>query len=303
MGKLSKNDNKKCIRYNECSKFSHSSSSRNHILNQNPNDFGFLYYNKSGGYSLIGGTCKYEFDKYSYYDGTNGIIEYLCDDYGHQYDFSSGSYRLIDLYKLIHESDYKSIDLNPTDTIINNCGNWPRIGGSKNTFGGGVNLTYYPTSSDDIYIYLTNGPVDNIDDWSHYDMTHPWVLGGYNGDCMALKNNILRVYSTGNTYDHKNTGGNVNIHIPFNNIGRNSSSRNYSIFYGLNTWVYLYSSNHMFKSTATVQTFNDAHPAKPAMTTYQFGQMTDNIGHSVIGFPIITYAGGAFMVNYYTIRA
>ena len=80
MGKLLKNANKKCIRYNECSKFSHSSSS-NYILNQNPNDFGFLYYNKSGGYSLIGGTCKYEFDKYSYYDGTNGIIEYLCDDY------------------------------------------------------------------------------------------------------------------------------------------------------------------------------------------------------------------------------
>lgn len=276
-------------------------------MNQNPNDFGFLYYYQSGGYSAIAGTCIYDFDKYSNYNKRDGIIDYLWDDYGNQYDFSSGSYRSVGSNKLIHESDYKSINLNPTSTgsvsrIDNNCSNWPKKGGSANSFGGGVNLTYRPTSSDHIYIYLTNGPL-SIGDFDHYDMTDPYVLGGDTGNSVALQNNILRVYSTGNTMDYRNTNREVSIHIPFNCIGRSSDSGYYSIFYGLNTWLYLYSSKSHFQGKkARVITFN-SHTPGGATALYSFGAMTNNIGYNVIGFPIFKKGdAGSYMVNYYLIN-
>ena len=130
MGKLYTNNKGKCERYNELDTFNHNIGS-DYILNQNPNDFGFLYYYKSGAYSQIIAKLIYDFDKYSNYNKRDGIIDYLCDDYGNQYDFSSGSYRSVGSNKLIHESDYKSINLNPSSTgsvstIDNNCGNWPK---------------------------------------------------------------------------------------------------------------------------------------------------------------------------------
>ena len=301
MGQLLKNNSKKCERYNERPKFNHKIGSP-YVMNQNPNDFGFLYYNQSNSYSLIEGTCVYDFDKYSEYDDIRGTITYLCDNYGSQYDFSSGSYRSIGSNKLIHESDYKSINLNPTSRILNNCGGWPKVGGSANSFGGGVNLTYRPTSSDYIYIYLTNGPLD-VDVFSHYDMTDPYFLGGDPGDSVALQNDILRVYSTENTDHYRNTNREVSIHIPFNCIGRSSESGYYSIFYGVNTWLYLYSSAHNFQGrNAQVTRFNNSNPAG-AIANYKFGAMTDNIGNNVIGFPIFTYVdAGRYRVNYYTIN-
>lgn len=307
MGKLLKNNNKKCERYNEDQTFSHYISS-DYIANQNTNDFGFFYYNQSGGYSLIAPTLIYDFDKYSYYYGTNGTITYLCDDYGNQYNFNgSGNYRSVGSDKLIHESDYKSINLNPTSStsvrvINNNCGSWPKKGGSTNSFGGGVNLSYRPTSSDYIYIYLTNGPL-NTDVFSHHDMTDPYVLGGDPGNSVALENNILRVYSTGNTMNYRNTNGYVNIHIPFNCIGRSSESGDYSIFYGLNTWLYLYSSASQFQGKkAQVIMYNSRAP-RGTRTIYNFGAITDNIGPNVIGFPIFKAEdAGSYMVNYYTIN-
>ena len=297
---------KKCIRYNEDQTFSHYISS-DYIANQNTNDFGFLYYNQSGGYSPIASTLIYDFDKYSYYDKTNGTITYLCDDYGNQYNFNgSGNYRSVGSDKLIHESDYKSINLNPTSTgsvssFLNNCGSWPKKGGSTNSFGGGVNLSYRPTSSDHIYIYLTNGPL-SVGDFNHYDMTDHYVLGGDTGNSVALENNILRVYSTDNTINHRNTNGYVNIHIPFNCIGRSSDSRYYSIFYGVKTWLYLYSSASQFQGKrAQVITYN-SRALRGTTTIYNFGAMTDNIGSNVIGFPIFKAAdAGSYMVNYYTI--
>lgn len=157
MGKLFTNNKGKCERYNEQDTFNHNIGS-NTVLNQNQHDFGFLYYYKSNSYNPIIATLIYDFDKYSYYKGRDGIIDYLCDNYGNQYDFSSGSYRSVGSGKLIHESDYKSINLNPTSSssvrvINNNCGSWPKKNGSTNSFGGGVNLSYRPTSSDHIYIF------------------------------------------------------------------------------------------------------------------------------------------------------
>ena len=104
MGKLLKNNSKKCERYNERPKFNHKIGSP-YVMNQNPNDFGFLYYYKSNSYDKIIATLIYDFDKYSEYDDIRGTITYLCDNYGSQYDFSSGSYRSIGRNKLIHESD------------------------------------------------------------------------------------------------------------------------------------------------------------------------------------------------------
>ena len=296
---------KKCIRYNEDQTFSHYISS-DYIANQNTNDFGFLYYYKSNSYNNISPTLIYDFDKYSYYDKTNGTIKYLCDDYGNQYDFSSGSYRSVGSSKLIHESDYKSINLNPTSTgsvstFHNNCGSWPRKGGSTNSFGGGVNLSYKPTSSDHIYIYLTNGPL-SVGDFSHYDMTDHYVLGGNLGNSVALENNILRVYSTGDTNNYRNTDRYVNIHIPFNCIGRSTDSRYYSIFYGVNTWLYLYSSASQFRGKKAQVTTYNSRAQGGTHAIYSFGAMTDNIGYNVIGFPIFKKGdAGSYIVNYYTI--
>ena len=305
MGKLFTNNKGKCERYDEQGTFNHNIGSY-YILNQNQNDFGFLYYYKSNSYNEIIATLIYDFDKYSYYDGRSGVINYLCDDYGNQYDFSSGSYRSVGSSKLIHESDYKSINLNPISTssvsiINNNCGNWPKKGGSANSFGGGVNLTYRPTSSDYIYIYLTNGPLD-VGAFDAYDMTDPYVLAGDPGDSVALQFDILRVYSTENTMNYRNTNGEVNIHIPFNCIGRSSDSGEYSIFYGLNTWLYLYSSRSHFQGKkAQVITFNYRTP-RGATALYSFGAMTNNIGYNVIGFPIFKKEeAGSYMVNYYSI--
>lgn len=306
MGQLFTNNKGKCERYDEQGTFNHNIGS-NYILNQNPNDFGFLYYYKSNSYNKIIATLIYDFDKYSYYKGRDGIIDYLCDDYGNQYDFSSGSYRSVGSNKLIHDSDYKSINLNPTSTgsvsrIDNNCGNWPKKGGDTGSFGGGVNLTYRPTSSDYIYIYLTNGPLD-VGAFDHYDMTDHYVLGGDPGDSVALRFDILRVYSTGNTTNYRNTNGEVSIHIPFNCIGRISDSGYYSIFYGLNTWLYLYSSaSHFQGKKARVITFNSRTPGG-ASALYSFGAMTNNIGINVIGFPIFKKGdAGSYMVNYYSIN-
>ena len=302
MGKLLKNNSKKCERYNERATFNHNMGTP-YVMNQNSNAFGFLYYYKSGGYSQINGTLIYDFDKYSEYNGRAGVINYLCDNYGNQYNFSSGSYRSVGGKKLIHESDYKGISLNPTSNILNNCGSWPKIDGSANSWGGGVNLNYRPNSSDYIYIYLTNGPVNNIEIFDHYDMTDPYYLAGDPGNSIALQNNILHVYSTDNTHNNRNTNGGVNIHIPFNNIGRNSASGYYSIFYGLNTWLYLYSPAHNFQGkTAQVITFNNQKPGG-VTSTYRFGAMTNNIGINVIGFPIISYlSAGTYLVNYYLIQ-
>lgn len=304
MGQLFTNNEGKCERYNERPTFNHKIGS-NYVMNQNPYDFGFLYYYKSNSYNEIIATLIYDFDKYSYYDGRSGVINYLCDDYGNQYDFSSGSYRSVGSSKLIHESDYKSINLNPTSTssvsrINNNCGRWP--GGSANSFGGGVNLSYRPKSSDYIYIYLTNGPLD-VGAFDHYDMTDPYILGGDTGDSVALRFDILRVYSTENTANYRNTNGEVSIHIPFNCIGRSSESGYYSIFYGLNTWLYLYSSaSHFQGKKAQVITFNSLQP-NGATALYSFGAMTDNIGYNVIGFPIFKKGdAGSYMVNYYLIN-
>ena len=307
MGQLFTNNKGKCERYNEQGTFNHNIGS-NYFLNQNQNDFGFLYYYKSNSYNNISGTLIYDFDKYSYYNGRDGIIDYLCDDYGNQYDFSSGSYRSVGSNKLIHESDYKSINLNPTSTgsvstFLNNCGRWPKKGGSTNSFGGGVNLSYKPTSSDHIYIYLTNGPLD-VGVFEHYNMTDPYILGGDPGDSVALQNDILRVYSTDNTNNYRNTDGYVNIHIPFNCIGRSSDSGYYSIFYGVNTWLYLYSSASQFQGKrARVTTFNSRKPGGTPTDYYRFGAMTNNIGVNVIGFPIFKKEdAGSYMVNYYTIN-
>ena len=307
MGKLFTNNKGKCERYNEQGTFNHNIGS-NTVLNQNQNDFGFLYYYKSNSYNPIIATLIYDFDKYSYYNGRDGIIDYLCDNYGNQYDFSSGNYRSVGSDKLIHESDYKSINLNPTSSssvrvINNNCGSWPKKNGSTNSFGGGVNLSYKPTSSDYIYIYLTNGPL-SVGDFNHYDMTDHYVLGGDPGNSVALENNILRVYSTENTNNYRNTNGYVNIHIPFNCIGRSTDSRYYSIFYGVNTWLYLYSSaSHFQGKKAQVITFNSSTPGGTRPTIYNFGAMTNNIGINVIGFPIFTNVGaGTYRVNYYTIN-
>ena len=302
MGKLLKNNSKKCERYNERGTFNHYIGSP-YIMNQSQTDFGFLYYYKSSGYSDIPETLIYDFDKYSEYNGIKGTITYLCDNYGNQYNFNgSGNYRSVGGNKLIHESDYKSISLKPTSSILNNCGNWPKIGGSSDSWGGGVNLNYRPNSSDYIYIYLTNGPINNLEIFSHYDMTDPYVFAGDPGNSIALQNNILRVYSTDNTNNHRNTNGSVSIHIPFNCIGHSSESGNYSIFYGLNTWLYLYSAAHNFQGkNARVITFNQSKPGGVTQN-YKFGAMTNNIGNNIIGFPIITYGGGAFMVNYYLIN-
>ena len=307
MGQLFTNNKGKCERYDEQGTFNHYIGS-NYFLNQNPNDFGFLYYHKSNNYNKIVETLIYDFDKYSYYHGRAGIIDYLCDDYGNQYDFSSGSYRSVGSNKLIHESDYKSINLNPTSSasvsaINNNCGNWPKTGGDTDSWGGGVNLNYKPTSSDYIYIYLTNGPLYSTNDFDHYDMTDPYVLGGDPGNSVALRNNILRVYSTGNTNNYRNTNGSVSIHIPFNCIGRSSDSGSYSIFYGVNTWLYLYSSAYNFQGKqARVITFNNKAPGG-STDHYSFGAMTNNIGNNVIGFPIFENVGaGAYRVNYYLIN-
>lgn len=306
MGQLFTNKKGKCERYDEQDTFNHYIGS-NYFLNQNQNDFGFLYYHKSNRYNNISGTLIYDFDKYSYYNGRAGIIDYLCDDYGNQYDFSSGSYRSVGSNKLIHDSDYKSISLNPistgsVSTFYNNCGGWPKKGGDTDSFGGGVNLNYRPTSSDYIYIYLTNGPL-NGEVFNHYDMTNPYILGGDPGDSVALQNDILRVYSTDNTNNYRNTNGIVSIHIPFNCIGRSSDSGYYSIFYGLNTWLYLYSSASNFQGKrAQVITFNDNSPGGDTVI-YSFGAMTNYTGYNVIGFPIFTaLEAGIYRVNYYVIN-
>ena len=134
-------------------------------------------------------------------------------------------------------------------------------------------------------------------------MTDPYVLGGDRGDSVALRFDILRVYSTENTNNYRNNDGEVIIHIPFNCIGRSSESGYYSIFYGVNTWLYLYSSASHFKGKkAQVITFNSHRPTG-VISIYSFGAMTNNIGDNVIGFPIFNKGdAGSYMVNYYTIN-
>lgn len=69
-------------------------------------------------------------------------------------------------------------------------------------YGGGFNLTYWPSSfNDNIYVYLTNNGL-YPDYFDSYDMTDPYILGGgTSGNSIALENNILHMYSMGNVND------------------------------------------------------------------------------------------------------
>lgn len=296
--------------------------------NQNPNDFGFLYYVKNGSKTLVG-SCIYEFDYLSEFDSSNDSIKYLCDFLGNQYKYGYegtgfgysasykeyGSYYLMDSEKLIHENDYQYISVDPFSNnsrnwLDNNSGNW--VGAQDSSaYGGGVYLSYKPSSPyhDNIYVYLTNGPL-RTNHFTMYDMTDDLVLAGYSSsraasDSKALMNNILHAYDMGDCYNYRNNSGYVTIQIIFNNIGMNSTSGEYSIFYGLNTWIYIYSSSGKFHGKkANVQKYNSYNRDEPIQSTHTFSQYNtdDNIGYDVIGFPIIEYySGGAWVTNYYNI--
>ena len=172
----------------------------------------------------------------------------------------------------------------------------------------GVNITYYPKSPyhDNIYVYLTNGPL-KTSYFTLYDMTNPDALSGNatGNKSGALYNNILHAYDMGDCYNYRdNSDGSVNITIIFNSIGKDLDSNTYSLFYGTNTWIYIYSSADNFRyKTASVKKYNDDYPTTPYEETYTFDHNGDNIGYDVIGFPIIEYySGGAYVTNYYNIN-
>ena len=296
--------------------FSHGMWS-NPVENQNPNDFGYIYYFQNGNRYLVG-TCIYEFDYYCFYNEGSSSSKYLCDDRGNQYVFNnsatyksynnSGSYRSIDSEKLIHTNNLNTLSLNPTsNTIYNNHGNWYSHN-ITSSIGGGFNITYYPSSNDNIYVYLTNGPL-KTNFFTLYDMTNPDVLcGNATGrPSGALYNNILHAYDMGDCYNYRdNSDGSVNISIIFNNIGKNSISNEYSIFYGTKTWIYIYSSAGNFqRKKALVQKYNDDYPTTPYEKVYTLDHYDDNIGYEVIGFPLFewrsTSGAKGYLVNYYNI--
>ena len=124
----------------------------------------------------------------------------------------------------------------------------------------------------------------------------------------ALYSNILHAYDMEDGYSYLNNDGSINISIIFNNIGKNSTSNEYSIFYGTKTWIYIYSSagNFQYKK-ALVQKYNDDYPTTPYEVTYTFDHNDDNIniGYNIIGFPIFewrsTSGAQGYLLNYYNI--
>ena len=87
MGKLIRSSNEKYIRYYEHWTFNHMLVMGS-AANQNPYDFGFLYFVQNGNNNLVG-SCMYEFDMFSDVNKYLGIMKYLCDDYGRHYDMES----------------------------------------------------------------------------------------------------------------------------------------------------------------------------------------------------------------------
>ena len=318
MGKL-RTSSEKCIHYYEYKVFQHGMWGID-FDNQNLKDFGYIYYIQNGSKNLVG-SCIYEFDYYSIYDGIISDIEYLCDERGNQYVLNKptatnpsynkcGSYRSIDSENLVH--NFLSLDLRlnlkPTSiTIYNNRGNW--YGHNiTSSIGGGINVTYTPSVSgnDDIYVYLTNGNI-YTPNFELYCMTDPNDLigNGNGGQSLALYNNILHAYVIGDSYDYLSKDRSANISIIFNNIGKNPTSNKYSIFYGVNTWVYIYSPAGSFRDKkALVQKYNDDFPTTPYEKVYKLDHYDDNVGYSIIGFPLFEWrstGSGGYLVNYYNI--
>ena len=293
--------------YYNFKEFSHGAFSTA-IKNQNPGDFGFIYYVTNGAYTGIVVSPIYEFDYYSEIDGD--YIDYLCDENGYQYNvnkYTNDKYKKFDSEKLIREDDYMYISLRPFNTIYNNYGSWKEDDSFPDDFGGGVRLRYMPSSSphDNIYVYLSNNNVYTgmFDPDSSVDMTDPNVLNGNTWDeHFAVTNEILHAYDMGDGYNYRNTDGSVTVEIFFNNIGLNSSTGEYSIFYGFNTWIYIYSSGGNFRGKrARVRTYNYNNQTTPIETFYTFDRITNNTGYNIIGFPIFTWSGGSQIVNYYDI--
>lgn len=316
MGKL-RTSSKKCIHYYECKFFQHGMWGID-FENQNLKDFGYIYYIQNGSKNLVG-SCIYEFDYYSIYTGSISTLEYLCDECGNQYVFNKttatnpsynkcGSYRSIDSEKLIHSYNFLNLSLNPTsNTIYNNRGNW--YGHNiTSSIGGGINITYTPSVSgnDNIYVYLTNGNIGTYY-FELYGMTDPNDLigNGNGGQSPALHNNILHAYVIGDSYDYLSKDRSANISIIFNNIAKNPTSNKYSIFYGVNTWVYIYSPAGSFRNKkALVQKYNDDYPTTPHEKVYTLDHYDDNVGYSIIGFPLFEWrstGSGGYLVNYYNI--
>lgn len=281
----------------------------NIVENQNPNDFGFIYYVTNGAYTGIAISPIYECDLYSEID--DHYISYLCDENGYQYNvnkYTDDTYIKFDSEKLIREDDYMYINLTPYNTIYNNYGAWKEDTSSPDDFGGGVRLRYMPRPSspnDNIYVYLANHSVYTgmFDPNSSIDMTDPNVLNGNAwGEPFAVTNEILHAYNMGDCYDYRNSDGSVTVEIFFNKIGKHPKTNEYSIFYGLNTWIYIYSSAGNFRGKRSrVRNYNYNNQTTPIETYYTFDHVDDYVGYNVIGFPIFTWAGGSYIVNYYDI--
>ena len=309
----------KCIHWDETYKKIHRMTQPSYMnkafANQNPDDFGFLYYVDPylpKTFELVG-TLIYDFDKFSHYSNSNQS-PYLCDESGAQYIFDSsgpyksyenyGSYKLFDSEKLIRSDDHNYCNLNPTTTIYNNSGSW-RKPTSANPIGGGFTITFDPLTSsganENIYVYLTNGPL-RTHYFNLFDMTDPEVLCTNH---YALQNNILRVYDMGNPYNYRASDMHAYISIIFNNIGYNSTSGYYSIFYGFNTWIYIYfSAGSCMRKTANVSKYNYNNTTASIISTYTFDHYDDNIGYKIIGFPMFDYQNTGSIgriVNYYDI--
>lgn len=274
--------------------------------NQNPNDFGYIYYTQDG-ISSLKGTCIYEFDWYSEID--SHYIDYLCDENGYQYNvnkYTNDKYKKFDSEKLIREDDYMYINLSTNMTIYNNYGYWREYDSKSDDFGGGVILTYNARNNphDNIYVYLSNNymSTSTFDPDSSIDMTDPNVLNGNTyGRSFAVENEILHAYDMGDCYNYRNWDGSVTVEILFNKIGKNTDTNEYSIFYGFNTWIYIYSSGGNFRDkTARVLTYNYNNQSTPIQNTYTFDRITNNTGYNIIGFPIFS-GSMSNIVNYYDI--
>ena len=305
MGQLLTSSAKKCMRYDETPHFEHSMED-GYQLNQNQNDFGYLYYVQGGVTLNPIPTCIYEFDWYSDYDYSS--MRYLCNEYGHKYDYDNmyEHNKSFDSEKLIHEDDYYSFDLDPSVIIYNNWGNWPgeEFRYYALDFGGGIRLKYtLPRfTHDNIYVYLTEGL--DLRNFDKYDMTDPALLSW---DWFTETGNfILRAYDMGDSYEWRYTDGTVTICALFNQIGLHDDTNIYSIFYGFFTYMYIYSSEGLFQGkTATVKKYNYYNQSTPIVTTYTFDHVDDHVGYNVIGFPIFSYNdpfNGPFTVNYYDIE-
>ena len=277
--------------------------------NQNPYDFGFIYYVTNDSVTRIVTSPIYECDLYSEID--DHYISYLCDENGYQYNvnkYTDDIYIKFDSEKLIREDDYMYINLTPYNTIYNNYGAWIEDASSREDFGGGVRLRYMPRPSslhDNIYVYLANNSVYTgmFDPDSSVDMTDPNVLNGNAwGEPFAVTNEILHAYNMGDCYDCRNSDGSVTVEIFFNKIGKHPKTNEYSIFYGVNTWIYIYSSAGNFRGKRSrVRNYNYNNQTTPIETYYTFDHVDDYVGYNVIGFPIFTWAGGSYIVNYYDI--